>query len=46
MFRGIPERRTYDLNFIQVKVSVRGSPLTPKAKAKAEKAHGDLSLLD
>ena len=34
MFRGIPERRTYDLNFIQVKVSVRGFPLNPKGKGK------------
>ena len=36
MFRGIPERRTYDLNFIQVKVSVRGFPLNPKGKGKAK----------
>jgi DNA-directed RNA polymerase subunit M/transcription elongation factor TFIIS len=36
MFRGIPERRTYDLNFIQVKVSVRGFPLNPKGKGKGK----------
>ena len=36
MFRGRPERRTYDLNFIQVKVSVRGFPLNPKGKGKGK----------
>ena len=36
MFRGIPDRRTYDLNFIQVKVSVRGFPLNPKGKGKGK----------
>ena len=36
MFRGIPERRTYDLNFIQVKVSVRGFHLNPKGKGKGK----------
>ena len=36
MFRGIPERRTYDLNFIQVQVSVRGFPLNPKGKGKGK----------
>ena len=32
-YRAFHEMRTYDLDFIQVKVCVRGIPLTPKAKA-------------
>ena len=32
-YRVFHEMRTYDLDFIQVKVCVRGIPLTPKAKA-------------
>ena len=32
-YRVFHEIRTYDLDFIQVKVCVRGIPLTPKAKA-------------
>lgn len=32
-YRVFHEMRTYDLDFIQVKVCVRGFPLTPKAKA-------------
>jgi antitoxin component of RelBE/YafQ-DinJ toxin-antitoxin module len=32
-YRFFHEMRTYDLDFIQVSISVRGFPLTPKAKA-------------
>ena len=32
-YRVFHEMRTYDLDFIQVKVCVRGNPLTPKAKS-------------
>ena len=42
MFRGIPERRTYDLNFIQVKRCVRGTPLNPKSKSKSGKANEEI----